>query len=84
MGPVPYAAYAVAAAASVGSILIVVYVGLAVAVALFHPDHRRRHDARAVLASLVAILPRNRRELTTLADGPNERSSPVPTPGLSS
>ncbi len=77
MAPVPYAAYAVAAAASVGSILIVVYLGLAVAVALFHPDQHRRRDARAVLTSLVALVPRTRSKLTTDA---YERNSPDRSP----
>lgn len=32
---------------------IVIYIGVAVSVALFHPDRQRRADARAVLRCLI-------------------------------
>lgn len=40
--------------------LIAIYIGAAVAVALFHPERQRRTDARAVLRCLVSILTRRR------------------------
>ena len=38
------------------AVLVVAYLGLAVSVALFHPDERRREDALAVLRCLVTLL----------------------------
>lgn len=57
----------VAVSVTVASILSLFYVGLAVGVALFHPDHRRRRDARAVLGCLADFLPRSRRRPTSPA-----------------
>ncbi len=53
---------ALAAAISVPlvSILLVIYMGCAVAVALFHSDCRRRRDARAVLGCLLGGCRRGR------------------------
>lgn len=47
--------------AAVLAVLPLVYVGLAVIVALFHPDQQRRKDARSVLTSLIQLLRRGRR-----------------------
>jgi hypothetical protein len=34
---------------------LLVYIGLAVSVALFHPDTRQRRDARSVLTKLIRL-----------------------------
>ncbi|WP_338595501.1 hypothetical protein [Saccharopolyspora sp. SCSIO 74807] len=46
---------------AISAVLLLVYIGLAVSVALFHPDAQRRKDARSVLTTLVQILKRARR-----------------------
>lgn len=37
-------------------VLVIAYLGLAVSVALFHPNERRRADALAVLRCLVSLV----------------------------
>ncbi len=72
---VTHAAEGVAVSVPVVSILIAVYAGLAVAVALSHPDWRRRRDARAVLEHLTELRPRRRRG----SESPTNRSSKILT-----
>ncbi|WP_143261508.1 hypothetical protein [Allokutzneria sp. NRRL B-24872] len=43
------------------STAIIAYIGAAIAVALFHPDQKRRADARAVLNSVLRFIRRPRR-----------------------
>lgn len=53
-----------ATAAAVAFLLLLLYIGLVVVVALLavlHPDRGRRGEARRVLAALLAVLPGRRR-----------------------
>jgi hypothetical protein len=51
------------------------YAGMAVAVALFHPDRHRRRDARIVLEHLTEFLPKIRRDPTSVTDQAQESPS---------
>ncbi len=47
--------------AAIFSTALVFYIGAAVGVALFHPDQKRRSDARTVLNSILSMLRRRRK-----------------------
>lgn len=68
-------AHAAAASVLVASTLLMLYAGMAVTVALFHPDRRRRRDARIVLKHLTEFLPTIRRGPTSVTDQARESPS---------